>query len=90
MRMIIAAAFLLAISMGCRSLSVEPERRETVGSDHVCIGACDHIYVQGGWRVVAGHKHGPNCGHELVNGKWVEAKPADVPEETPKSKTDRQ
>ena len=72
-------AALLAATVGCSATAVETEefRSGEVASDHVCVGACDHIYADGGWKVVLGHKHGPNCGHVLSNGKWVKQKPVE-------------
>lgn len=86
------AAVVLAVTAGCSSVGVDTEttKREPVAHDHACIDACDHIYAEGGWRLVKGHRHGPNCGHALVNGRWVEDKAAgqtDVPEKS--KKTDR-
>jgi hypothetical protein len=71
------AALVLAAA-ACTSTTTDTEefRAGAVEADHVCAGACDHIYADGGWKVVLGHKHGPNCGHQLVNGRWVK-KPAE-------------
>jgi len=81
MRVLWSAVLIVGLA-GC---AVEPvELGRTPGaadSSHVCAGSCDHIFVDGGWKVVANHRHGPECGHVLVDGKWVKAvsKVADPP-----------
>jgi hypothetical protein len=61
---------------GCTVTPDDPPQTKRPGPaeehDHSCTGACDHVYVDGGFRF-AGHKHGPGCGHALVNGRWVKA-----------------
>jgi hypothetical protein len=77
-------ALVLAAVAGCSVHSAPPpqdRRRGAVQDDHVCIGACDHFFVDGGWVVEPGHRHGPDCGHQLVNGKWKKVKPADKDED---------
>ena len=41
-----------------------------VEASHFCVDSCDHFYLDGVWYIETGHKHGYNCGHYLVNGKW--------------------
>jgi hypothetical protein len=85
------AAAVLAVSAGCAVSSSPPprERPRGVEDSHTCIGACDHFFVDGGWVVEPGHKHGPNCGHHLINGKWKKDKPADKDgDDRPKDKKD--
>ena len=41
-----------------------------VEATHVCVATCDHYCVENVWYIEVGHKHGPDCGHVLVNGKW--------------------
>ena len=75
------AAVLAAAA--CAVTPVDGELRSGAAEpDHVCIDACDHIYADGGWKVILGHRHGPNCGHERVNGKWVK-KPEPAPPDGP-------
>lgn len=67
------AAVILAVTAGCAARSSPPpqaRRSVAVEDAHVCIGACDHFFVDGGWYIETGHRHGPNCGHHLVNGRW--------------------
>lgn len=80
------AAVVLAVA-GCTVVPADPPESKRPGpaEDHICAGACDHIFVDGGWKLV-GHKHNPGCGHVLVNGRWVKA-PEPLPEEPdPKDK----
>jgi hypothetical protein len=86
-RLILALAAVLGLMAGC---AVEPvpleKREESAAAGHTCVGACDHIFVDGGWRVIAGHRHGPGCGHALVDGKWVESEGDPEPGKTPPPK----
>ena len=72
----VIAAALLATLAACATVVPEPPptQRTAVEDSHRCAGACDHIFVEGGWRIVPNHKHAPNCGHYLVDGKWVSEK----------------
>jgi len=85
------AVLILAWAAGCIVAVEEPGRRVVVEDTHVCVGSCDHLYVDGGWYMVAGHRHGPDCGHYLVKGKWVKQKGDGKPDEKddPKDKHDK-
>jgi hypothetical protein len=45
--------------------------RVSIASGHVCTASCDHYHYGGYWYRVAGHVHGPGCGHVLRSGIWV-------------------
>ena len=80
-----AAAVLIAAA--CTIVPVEGERPAgAVEDQHNCIDACDHIYADGGWLIIRNHRHGPNCGHVKVNGKWVKDS---APTEAPKTPKDQ-
>lgn len=50
-------------------------RRADVARQHVCSGVCDHYCDDDGqWIVVRGHRHGPECGHHMISGRWVVAR----------------
>lgn len=91
-RIILALAVVVLSAMtGCIVAVEEPGQRVVVEDTHVCVGSCDHLYVDGGWYLVAGHRHGPNCGHYLVKGKWVKQKGDGKPDEkdVPKDPQDK-
>jgi len=43
------AVLILAWAAGCIVAVEEPGRRVVVEDTHVCVGSCDHLYVDGGW-----------------------------------------
>ena len=90
---LLLTGLLLAGFAACTAVEEpNPSKKIAVDASHRCIGSCDHIFVEGGWRLVPNHKHGPNCGHYLVNGRWVKEKGEGVPVEgdVPTDKKDKQ
>jgi len=79
---LILAATLIALGCTLEPVDLERSAGDSDRSHH-CIGSCDHIIVEGGWKVVPRHHHGPECGHVLVDGQWVKtvSKVADPPKE---------
>lgn len=72
---LLLAGLILSGLAACTAVSEpNPSKQIAVDDTHRCIGSCDHIFVEGGWRLVPNHKHGPDCGHYLVNGRWVNEK----------------
>jgi len=78
----LAGSILVGLAACTAVEEPNPSKKIVVEESHRCIGACDHIFVEGGWRLVPNHKHGPDCGHYLVNGRWVvdkgEVKPVEA------------
>jgi hypothetical protein len=78
-------AGLVVFIAACQVVPVEGERPAgATEAAHNCIDACDHIYADGGWLIIRGHRHGPNCGHVKVDGKWVKDTAPPEPLKTPK------
>ena len=79
--------WILAAGVYLGACAVVPDdtiqaRRAPPGSAHDCVGACDHLVVDGGWRVVPKpHRHEPGCGHHWANGAWVKDGEDDAPTE---------
>lgn len=65
------------------------KRVVTVEATHVCVVACLHFYFEGVWYLEDGHKHGDDCGHELSDGKWGQAKGHDKDKKDKKEKKDK-
>ena len=41
-----------------------------IHSDHIHTRYCGHYKFHDQWYYIPMHKHGVNCGHELVDGEW--------------------
>ena len=81
-------AALVALG-GCTVMPDDPPQDKRPGPAeqdmHTCVGACDHFYADGGWKL-AGHTHKEGCGHVLVNGRWVKAPPPPPPDDPDKKR----
>src|SRR5262245_9569029 len=65
-------------------------KKVVVVEGHICTASCDHIFIDGIWYREVGHRHGPGCGHYLVNGKWGKHKGDDHDDkDDKKDKTDK-
>lgn len=51
---------------------VKPEGAPVLIKDtHVHSRYCGHYRFGTHWYFIPQHRHGVNCGHELVDGEWI-------------------
>ena len=64
-------ALLLALC-GCKSAPVVPEGAAVlIKPGHYHTKYCGHYVFGQQWYFIAQHRHGVDCGHELVDGNWT-------------------
>ncbi len=64
-------ALILAFGLGACA-GHPPQVALVVAHDHVCQDWCDPIHCSGKWVDPLEHQHGPGCGHEFVQGHWID------------------
>ena len=66
---------LLALALavcGCNSTPVMPEGAAVrIKSGHYHTKFCGHYLFGTQWYYIPQHKHGVDCGHELVDDTWT-------------------
>lgn len=65
---------LLALSLvsACSSNPPIPEGAAVIIKEsHYHTRYCGHYRFGNQWYFIAQHRHGVDCGHELVNGDWI-------------------
>jgi hypothetical protein len=74
MKKALTLALLLSALTGCRSPQapqVTPNGTEVlINRGHVHSKYCGHYRFGRRWFYVPKHKHGVDCGHEIVEGSW--------------------
>jgi len=73
MKRVLLLLVCLSFAGACRSHHVvKPEGAPVLIKDtHVHSRYCGHYRFGTHWYFIPQHRHGVNCGHELVDGEWI-------------------
>lgn len=65
-------SLLLLAAIACKSVPPIPEGAAVrIKQDHYHTRYCGHYRFGEQWYFIPQHRHGVDCGHELVNGEWI-------------------
>jgi hypothetical protein len=64
-------AFLLAPACATPPAPIPEGSAVLIKESHHHTKYCGHYRFGDQWYFIYQHRHGVNCGHELVNGEWI-------------------
>jgi len=66
------ALLLFPLVAACHHTPPRPEGAAVLIKDsHIHTRYCGHYRFGTQWYFISQHRHGVNCGHELVDGEWI-------------------
>jgi hypothetical protein len=72
MKRAILASLLLSSLWACHGAPPKPEGAAVIIKDsHIHTRYCGHYRFGDQWYFISQHRHGVDCGHELVDGEWI-------------------
>lgn len=72
MKRVLLALFALPLALACHGTPPHPEGAAVlIKQDHWHTRYCGHYRFGTQWYFLPQHRHGVDCGHELVDGEWI-------------------
>jgi hypothetical protein len=72
MKRALLASLALVLASACSSRPSKPEGAAVlIKENHYHTRYCGHYRFGEQWYFLAQHRHGVDCGHELVDGDWI-------------------